>query len=80
LGHVREWILLSLLALSFDFHMRMRRHYHRAGLRDRGPERRRRRRRRHFSSAHHNFDILVEHYWDGGDNKLENKQAGRLSG
>jgi hypothetical protein len=76
LGHVRERIIHPLLALSFDFHMRMRRHYYRAGLRYRGPEWRRRR----FSSAHHNFNIVVEHYWGGGYNYLENKQAGRLSG
>jgi len=34
LKHVGEKVFLPLLALSFSFNMRMRRHYHRAGLRN----------------------------------------------
>jgi hypothetical protein len=73
LNHVRERILLSLLALSFCHHMRMRRHYHRAGLYDTaGPEQR-------LYTAHHNLDSVIEHFWRGGDNILEHKQASRFS-
>src|SRR5215468_7790048 len=71
--HVRERILLSLLALSFCLYMRMRRPYHRTGLHDRkGPEQR-------LSTAHHNFDSVIEHFGRRGDNNLEHKQAGRFS-
>jgi hypothetical protein len=73
LNHVRERILLSLLALSFCLNMRMRRHYHRVGLLDTtGPEQR-------LSTAHHNVDSVIEHIGRWGDNNLEHKQAGRFS-
>jgi hypothetical protein len=74
LNHVCERILLSLRALSFCLYMRMRRHHHRAGLHDTtGPEQR-------LTTAHHNFDSAIEHFGRRGDNKLEHKQASRLSG
>jgi hypothetical protein len=73
LNHVRERILLSLLALSFCLNMRVRRHYHRAGLHDIETEQR-------LSIAHHNLDSVIKHFGRGGDNKLEHKQASRLSG
>jgi len=74
LRHVRERILLSLLALSFSHYMRIRRHYHRASLRNIEPEERR------LSTAHHNVDNVIEHFERGGDNNLEHKQAGRFYG
>ena len=68
LNHVRERIFLSLLALSFCLYMRMRRHHHRAGLRDitARPEQR-------LSTAHHNLDNVIEHFERSGDNSLEHK-------
>lgn len=74
LKHAGEKVFLLLLALSFSLNMRMRRHYHRAGLRNTtGPKRRR------LSAAHHNVGRVIEHFGRGGDNNLENKQAGRFS-
>lgn len=67
LKHVGEKVFLLLLALSFDFNLRMRRHHHRAGLRNTRPERRR------LSAAHHNVDSVIEHFGRGGDNNLEHK-------
>jgi len=67
LNHVRERILLSLLALSFCLYMRMRCRHHRAGLRDTAePEQR-------LSTAHHNLDSVIEHFERRGDNSLEHK-------
>ena len=33
-----------------------------------------------LSIAHHNVDSVIEYFGRGGDNNLENKQAGRFSG
>jgi hypothetical protein len=72
--HVREKVFFLLLALSFDSDLRMRRYHHSAGLRNTtGPKRRR------LSAAHHNVGRVIEHFGRGGDNNLENKQAGRFS-
>jgi hypothetical protein len=73
LKHVGEKFFLLLLALSFSLNMRMRRHYHRAGLRNIETEQR-------LSTAHHNVDSVIEHFGRGCDNNLEHKQAGRFSG
>jgi hypothetical protein len=75
LRHVRERISLSVLALSFCFHMRICSDYYRAFLRDRGPEPRdrRRRRRRRRSAAHNYVDSVIQHFGHGGDDILENK-------
>ena len=61
LNHVRERIFLSLLALSFCLYMRVRRHHHRAGLRNIETEQR-------LSAANHNLDSVIEHFERGGDN------------
>lgn len=67
LKHVVEKVFLLLLALSFSLNMRMRRHYHRAGLHDAtGSEQR-------LSTAHHNVDSVIEHFGRRGDNNLEHK-------
>ena len=68
LKHVGEKVFLLLLALSFDFNLRMRRYHHRASLWKSGSEQRRR-----LSAAHHNVDSVIEHFGRGGDNNLEHK-------